>query len=49
MTDKSDNLRIAIAGSGQIGDAHLPEKHHSVGQHARNTLIVKHAGRKHAE
>jgi hypothetical protein len=42
MNDKSDNLRIAIVGYGQIADAHLQEKRQTVGQHARNTIIAKH-------
>jgi hypothetical protein len=48
MNDKSDNLRIAIVGCGQIADAHLQEKRQTVGQHARNTIIAKHTWRKNA-
>jgi predicted dehydrogenase len=31
MNDKSDNLRIAIVGCGQIADAHLQKKCQTVG------------------
>ena len=49
MNDKSDNLRIAIVGCGQIVDAHLQEKRQTVDQHARNTIIAKHTWCKNAE
>jgi hypothetical protein len=49
MNDKSDNLRIAIVGYGQIADAYLQEKRQTVGQHARNTIIAKHMWRRNAE
>ena len=49
MNDKSDTLRIAIVGCGQIADAHLPEKRQTIGQHARNTIMAKPTWRKNAE